>query len=638
MSANIQTVAFANPLDPSTIVDQQQIQRNLAFASALRGDSLQPVNGNGGAISWTQGLSKLAEALVARGMQKNANADIWDLAARSQNASALMHYGANAPTIDPALNPYRGHQPNNSTIRNGQIGTGSSARPVAIANNPDQGGGLPPTDQVSNIPPVTMNHPNATVRSGGRAPNPQAIAAALQDAGIDVSGSQPGSSPPQNPAPIPLPSANAQPAAAGGTTPPVSSNTVFAANGAPAGGEPMDALVPTISAREGMLLQAYNPTSYWQMAAAAGTPIDDVKRLIQSGIDPRSPQGQHLLRAAAAKNMETPLNVDRRGYVSDPYTARVVAFHPTMVPGSVPVFDGQGNVVDARQMPSVPAIEQANSRATAVGKAYGQVQPVWDPSTGTYRLVNKGDVVTAGANGPGGAYQAQPRPGFNDAAVTRAKQSAQWYSNVAAAAAGAPDRIYSLTSMYQLVKKGGPFGPGSEAVENVAGLINGIAKSVGVEGVSFNNKNVTTIGEFNKFANRYAAQIAKDMGLSGTDASRDMIIHGNPNDTLTPGALMKVIPVAMGYEMMQRGLAIAGNAYAKKYGSDNASDFQTQWSQTADPRIYILMAEDKLNPPGPGQPSATAKFMHDLQQRNPADYRALVQKSQILASVGALPQ
>lgn len=662
-------VAFMNPMDPSAIVDQQQIDRQLSLAQALRQQSLQDTPSNGGPISWTQGMARLMAALTANSMQKHANADLWDLAARNQNAAAVTHYGAGAPQIDPATNPYR-HSKQNAvsaptsaatapTVSQTYVPGGQSADQTASADAP-----APPTSPApqagvlgdhaasvkrvadavkaanapyNGIPPMPGQVPTTPLAGApvNQPPGSHAAPTSLSQPSMPTpEPSQPAMVPSsQYPSPVsPVPSQ-----AAAGPQP-------FASPGSMAGGASFgasDALVPTISPQQGMIMQAQAPDQYWKMVADAGAPIEDVKRVIQMGIDPHSPQGQQMLRGAAAKAMQTPLNFDRQGYGSDPYTGQVLAFHPRLPEGTSPVFDAQGNIVDAQQLPGMPGIRQSTARAEATGKAYGDTEKVWDPASGTYRLVNKGDVVTGGGPGtPGapGGYQAEPRPGMAEAGAVRGKQSAQWYAETAHYAAGAPDRINSLTNMYQLVRGGGPFGPGSSAPGRVAELVNGIAKGIGIDGVSVNNQGVTTIGEFNKFASRYAAQVSRSLGVNGTDAGRALVVEGNPHAALTSDALRKVIPVAAGYEMMMAGMNRAGNAYARQHGYDSAPDFQTQWEKTADPRIYQLLAQDRLDPPRPGQPSATKRYMDRLRQTNPADWSALVQKSQVLARAGALPQ
>jgi len=74
--ATKQDVSFASPqaiLAPDLTVQQAQQERQQALIDALKSQALQQIDGGRGAISWTQGLAKLADALAARTMQKRVD-------------------------------------------------------------------------------------------------------------------------------------------------------------------------------------------------------------------------------------------------------------------------------------------------------------------------------------------------------------------------------------------------------------------------------------------------------------------------------------------------------------------------------------------------------------------------------------
>ncbi len=73
MSTSNGPIGFGNPANliaPDLTVQQAQIQRQQDLIDALRQQSMQQVDGGRGAISWTQGLAKVADALASRSMQK----------------------------------------------------------------------------------------------------------------------------------------------------------------------------------------------------------------------------------------------------------------------------------------------------------------------------------------------------------------------------------------------------------------------------------------------------------------------------------------------------------------------------------------------------------------------------------------
>ena len=59
---------------PDQAVEQQQVQRQSELAAALRQMSMEPIDAsNGGNISWTQGMAKLAQAIAGGFVQRSAD-------------------------------------------------------------------------------------------------------------------------------------------------------------------------------------------------------------------------------------------------------------------------------------------------------------------------------------------------------------------------------------------------------------------------------------------------------------------------------------------------------------------------------------------------------------------------------------
>ena len=107
MTNNAQALAFQGPVTQSDAADDvRNSQRTRALAQALREQSFQGSQANGGTVSWTQGLARLAQALVANTLGHRADVAEWDGNAKQQAARQSAHLGT---TVTPnlAANPYR---------------------------------------------------------------------------------------------------------------------------------------------------------------------------------------------------------------------------------------------------------------------------------------------------------------------------------------------------------------------------------------------------------------------------------------------------------------------------------------------------------------------------------------------------
>jgi hypothetical protein len=97
--ANVSTGPGFNPallVDPDIQTQQAQIQRQYALAQALREQGMQDTPGNGGSISWTQGLARLADAWASRKLNQKADAQQSDVGRRYAGAMRGM-FGMGQP-------------------------------------------------------------------------------------------------------------------------------------------------------------------------------------------------------------------------------------------------------------------------------------------------------------------------------------------------------------------------------------------------------------------------------------------------------------------------------------------------------------------------------------------------------------
>jgi len=166
MPANTNTGYLLNPttvISPDLAVQQQQVQRQQDLIDALRGQSLQPIDGGRGAISWTQGAAKLADALAARVMQKRN--DKQSVAMSQAMASRLgpmfgMPAAAGTPQATALATALKGGDP------------ASAAGPIMV--NPTAVGGSQVPASAPLSPPVAPPAPDASPATSPPPVSPQA--------------------------------------------------------------------------------------------------------------------------------------------------------------------------------------------------------------------------------------------------------------------------------------------------------------------------------------------------------------------------------------------------------------------------------------------------------------------------------
>ena len=233
--ANIAPIPVAAPLPPqpdmqlNATTDLQASQRARALAEALRQQSMDDSTApGGGRVSWTQGLGRLAQALVANRLEHKTNVGEWDAHARQQALSRSIHYGDSSPP-DLSANPYR------SDHERAQLAKGLrnfSSQPSASPPAPAAG--------VNVSPPMTGN-----------------------------------GAPPANGAPI-TPIGNALPTVTGPQIARVMQGQPLLP--APASGTPpvrMDRLLSTMPADAAMYFEQSDPGAYWRAVSKSQEPADD---------------------------------------------------------------------------------------------------------------------------------------------------------------------------------------------------------------------------------------------------------------------------------------------------------------------------------------------------------------------------
>lgn len=87
----VQPISFGTPTDYSSDLDA--IQRRMALSQALQGQALEPAQGNGGPMSWTQGAAKLAQAWASKKQEARGQEQMRALSQRYQGdyANTVRH-------------------------------------------------------------------------------------------------------------------------------------------------------------------------------------------------------------------------------------------------------------------------------------------------------------------------------------------------------------------------------------------------------------------------------------------------------------------------------------------------------------------------------------------------------------------
>lgn len=609
MAGNIQNVSFADPLDPGYAIQAEALQRQQALADAMRQQSLAPIEVNKGAISWTQGAAKLAQAIAANRLQNRANANAWDLAAQSANQMRSLFNSPNAPPlpqIDTSQNPYRsgGGSGLGGALRSffglgpsaGSATTGNAPQTAVPVQQPAPQAPTPPVQVASNGPTPTFPAPDPTPTP---APDPsQDISGAMAGLGAQAQAyGVPGTSQQQPPQPA-LPSDAAQ---------------------APAAPVPQQAgpLSLTGSPGQDYALYHMDPQAYLTGVVNSHVPGDFAKLLINAGIDPNSALGKQMMQAQIAKQNYVASESGRPGAtIRDPFTKQIIGVDPQNIEATNPeIVNGQ---FTGRYLPAPGAAQAVGAVAAAksVGQAAGDLVDVFNPATGQMDKVPKSTVL-------GGGFSATPPPGFNKASDVAGQNSAQGFQAISDGAADVPNRIYALKQMQGIVS--GPdavLGPGSQAAAHLKGVLGTIGQSVGMQAPP----SVDNYQEFSKWASQYSARSAQELGLSGSDARVNLAIHATPNGEMTKGALQMIIPQMIGIENAKQGYAQAANAWQQQRGPQTLQQFRTAWNQVYDPRVYTMMAQ------GPQAFSAAVAKMPKPQAAQ------LRQHYLALQQIGALPQ
>ena len=103
--------------------------------------------------------------------------------------------------------------------------------------------------------------------------------------------------------------------------------------------------------------------------------------------------------------------------------------------------------------------------------------------------------------------------------------------------------------------------------------------------------------ELSKLLANVRLSMLKSGGSSlGTDAGKDLVALSQGTEMYDPKLLTKIARETMGNVLQKEGEATAANAFVQRYGPQNHNAFKQVWSSNADPKVFEMLAAEKLFP------------------------------------------
>jgi len=103
--------------------------------------------------------------------------------------------------------------------------------------------------------------------------------------------------------------------------------------------------------------------------------------------------------------------------------------------------------------------------------------------------------------------------------------------------------------------------------------------------------------ELSKLLANVQLSMLKSGGSSlGTDAGKDLVAKSQGTEMYDPRLLTKIARETLGNVLQKEAEATAANAFIQKYGPQNHNAFKQVWSSNADPKVFEMLAAEKLFP------------------------------------------
>ena len=621
MPTYVQPVSFSaqSLIAPDVVVQQQQNERQQQLAAALRNMSFEPIEANGGNISWTQGMAKLAQALAGRVVQNRADKQavtINQAMVNRINGSKLYGYNDPSPSAGtPAPTP--------SPISLPSAGTGlpPTVRQVPAGSPTQLGGAASQVDPLAALPDT----------SSQAATPPQQAPAGPQGAPQPPMPPQGDSMPPMAP-----PSAQQQPGA-------------FHPGPLTLTGNP---------ARDRMLSVMY-PDEFGKGIIANAAPVE-MARTVQQAQEAMARGDTATAIALLGKvqhDNNIPLETTRPGGLAFDRMTGTWHYTPTLGAGQTPTLDAHGNVTSVSVIPgATDAIREVNA-AEARGKAKGGADydfVTLKDATGREYQVPKSALVGGNGQGgspapapagrgpgqidhmfnnpPGGAPAAVPPgaprgavgmsglgPGDIKANEAQGTNSANGYNDIISAGSKAQVTENTLRRIQDL-GKGLNTGPGTGLLAQGEGIADRLWRGATGQPEPVDSR-VSRVQEITKLVNDLARQ-----GGFGTDYQLQQSLRALPDVEKAPQALNDINNWFIGRAQSDQSKALAAGRYQQANGSNSLPQFQIEWQRASDPRIFQWNAQG---------PDVVKRNLQQLDKTDPLTATVLRGKYQKLKAMGA---
>jgi hypothetical protein len=572
MPTNIQNVSFMSPqalLAPDLSVEQQQVQRQMNLAAALREQAMGSIdNPGGGNISWTQGAAKLAQALAGMVVQKRADKKQMGLNQQFAGRMGSMF---------------------------GQTGGGGQA----------SGGGPPPPSSIA-PPAPTINVPDSPSAGPSGAPV-NASPTMPQQGQPDTLAAQPGPMAADGSAQAPPPSGNPQ------------QGTYH--RGPWSMTDDPQADIAKMMGDQGEYFKQLIANS---AKGAAPTDVEIMQQHLVQAAQRGDMGAVQAISQALQKLNRMPIESIRTNSIGfDPNTGQY-HYVPKIGEGQAPTLDANGNVTGVGVIPGAAESATTIAQAEAKGKAsYAPTQVLG--SDGNYHTTpltqvpgfgNGQQPPPAQGGGLNGFYNrpasggntsptsagnvSAPGPRVQSAETAAGTQSATAFDAATKEAAGARNTQMLTNQMIDEINGMGgkdalPTGAGAMSIAHGQSIANTVAGSLGFK-LPFNADKISRFNELNKNTAQLGLQLAgQASGQAGaTDARLLTALAALPGAGYTKAANEHVRTVINSLAEGAFQHAQAKMQWAKQGGQTDNIGFEQQWQQAYNPDIFYHMQQGDL--------------------------------------------
>lgn len=354
----------------------------------------------------------------------------------------------------------------------------------------------------------------------------------------------------------------------------------------------------------------YDPAIATQMAAAKDAVSVDQQMIQQALANGNRPLAEAIYNGKLQEDLGL-LKVSSMGGIQtriNPASGVISTLNPSSG------IQTTGN--QASLMPGMAPALQQKATAEAVGGAAGRLVQRIDPVTHQPYWVSEASLLPGGGSGyspqpqrpaspapgaspsaaalpqpapqPGGGALAGLSPGQRGFLEERGKESAQYVTQLQAAADGATNTNYSLDQMLASARSA-QLGPGAPARAFIENGVAAIGQQFGIAPP----KELANYEQLDKYANQVAFAATRQMGSREAAQIVHLQMVSNPNKQLVPEAFSGLV---QSMKAMNNYIIAKNTAIQAQNGTDNDSALQAAsvWTQRIDPRVWDLSLSPEL--------------------------------------------